>query len=62
MKHTITCSNYKCKHYWTNNKCGLKVVAIDCNGCASFILSEYYNPNVKLKKIRDEISEHTNMC
>ena len=55
MKHTITCSNYKCKHYWTNNKCGLKVVAIDCNGCASFILSEYYNPNVKLKKIRDEI-------
>lgn len=62
MKNKITCSNYKCKHYWSGNKCGLKIVAINDNGCASFILSEYYNPNVRIKKVCDEISEHTNRC
>lgn len=62
MKHIITCSNYKCKHNSGYNKCYLKVVAVDCNGCSSFILSNEYNPNIKVKKVHDVISEHTNMC
>ena len=62
MKHIITCSNVKCKHNDKHNKCLLKVVGINTDGCASFVLSDYYNPNVKIKRVRDEIDEHTNMC
>lgn len=62
MKHVITCSNIKCKHNDRYNKCLLKVVGINADGCSSFVLSDYYNPKVKIKKVRDEIDEHTNMC
>lgn len=63
MKHIITCSNVKCKHNnGYNNKCCLKVISIIDKGCASFVLSDYYNPNVKIKRVRDEIDINTNMC
>lgn len=62
MKHEITCSNVKCKHNNNYNTCLLRIVAINEDGCASFVLSDYYNPNIKFKKVRDEIDEYTNMC
>ena len=62
MKHIITCSNVKCKHNSGYNKCYLKVIGITDKGCGSFVLSDQYNPNIKKVKVRDEISEHTNMC
>lgn len=63
MKHTITCSNIKCKHNnGYNNKCNLKVIGITEKGCGSFVLSDQYNPTMKIKKVYDEIDEHTNMC
>lgn len=62
MKHIITCSNYKCKYNNGYNKCGLKVVSVTEKGCASYILSNEYNPNVKRIKVVDPMYEHTNMC
>lgn len=62
MKHIITCSNIKCKHNSVyNNKCYLKVIGITPHGCSSFVLSDQYNPEVKINKVRDVIPEYTNM-
>lgn len=62
MKHIITCSNVKCKHNNGYNKCYLKVIGITDKGCGSFVLSDQYNPNARIIKVRDEIDEYTNMC
>lgn len=62
MKHIITCSNVKCKHNNGYNKCYLKVVGITDEGCSSFVLSDQYNPNVKINKVRDVITEYSCRC
>lgn len=62
MGHRITCANEKCKYYGFSNKCLLKNVAIDSEcKCASYVLSDYYKPNVRMIDT-SPMDEHTNMC